>query len=142
MSDFSTWYNTVPRFTRYWLTATVAISVAEKIGLISRFYLMLNWTFVISQLHVSFKKLINYYGQQLTLNSLQIWRPLTALFFYPTSFHFLMNCFFLYNYSSRLEKDHYLGSPGDFIYMLIFNWVCCLVVSLFTALPVSFLRLY
>lgn len=47
-----------------------------------------------------------------------------------------MNCFFLYNYSSRLEKDHFLGSPGDYLYLLIFNWLCCAVVGLFASLPV------
>ncbi|KAG5676738.1 hypothetical protein PVAND_006547 [Polypedilum vanderplanki] len=116
MSDFSSWYNSIPRFTRYYLTATVGLSVAEKIGLVSRYALLLNWPLVISHFN--------------------IWRPITALFYYPTSFHFLMNCFFMYNYSSRLEKEHYLGSPSDFVYMLLFNWICCLGVSLFVPLPV------
>lgn len=116
MSDFSTWYQSVPRFTRYWLTGTVGLSVAEKIGLISRYTLMLNWSMAIYKF--------------------EIWRPITAIFFYPTSFHFLMNCFFLYNYSSRLEKEHYHTSPGDFVFMLLFNWICTLCISFFFALPV------
>jgi len=37
----------------------------------------------------------------------QIWRPITALFFYPlmpqTGFQYLLNLFFLYSYSTRLE---------------------------------------
>lgn len=72
------------------------------------------------------------------LLSLQIWRLVTSLFFYPTGFHFLMNCFFLYNYSTRLEKDHYLGSPGDYLYLLIFNWACCALVGVFSSLPVRY----
>jgi Derlin-1 len=48
-----------------------------------------------------------------------------------------MNCFFLFNYSSRLEKDHYLGSPGDYLFLLIFNWACCAIVGIFASLPVS-----
>lgn len=116
MSEFSSWYNTIPKFTRYWLTATVAVSLGAKLGIIPTIYL--------------------YLDSSLIFQKFQLWRIVTALFFYPTSFHFLMNCFFLYNYSSRLEKDHYLASPGDFLYLLIFNWLCCVIVGLFTSLPV------
>ena len=39
----------------------------------------------------------------------QIWRPLTALFYYPitpqTGIHYLMNLYFLYNYSKQLETS-------------------------------------
>lgn len=115
MSEFSTWYNTIPKFTRYWLTATVGLSLAGKLGIVPPGLL--------------------YFETYLVFQKFQIWRPLTALFFYPPSFHFLMNCFFLYNYSSRLEKDHYLASPGDFIYMLTFNWLCCVIIGIFTSLP-------
>lgn len=33
----------------------------------------------------------------------QIWRPVTAVFFYPMGFHYLVNLYFLYTYSIRLE---------------------------------------
>lgn len=115
MSDVSTWYKQVPQFTRYWLTATVGFSVLAKLGIIPAGLLCLDSTLV-------FQKF-------------QIWRLITSLFFYPTGFHFLMNCFFLYNYSSRLEKDHFLGSPGDYLYLLIFNWLCCALVGIFASLP-------
>jgi len=115
MSDVSTWYKQVPQFTRYWLTATVGFSVLAKLGIIPAGLLYLDSTLV-------FQKF-------------QIWRLITSLFFYPTGFHFLMNCFFLYNYSSRLEKDHFLGSPGDYLYLLIFNWLCCALVGIFASLP-------
>lgn len=43
----------------------------------------------------------------------QIWRPITSVFFYPlapsTGFHFLINCYFLYNYSLRLETGKDTG---------------------------------
>jgi Derlin-1 len=115
MSDFSTWYNSIPRFTRYWLTATVAISIGAQMKIIPVYYL--------------------YLDSSLVFSKLQLWRLATSLFFYPTSFHFLMNCFFLYNYSSRLEKDHFLGSPGDYLWLLIFNWLCCCVIGIFVSLP-------
>jgi len=41
------------------------------------------------------------------LQCCQIWRPVTALFFYPlmpqTGFQYLLNLYFLYSYSTRLE---------------------------------------
>ena len=59
---------------------------------------------------------------------------MTSLFFYPitpnTGFHFMLNCYFLYNYSLRLETDHYKSSPGDYFFLLIFNWLCCVIIGL------------
>ena len=53
----------------------------------------------------------------------QIWRPFTALLFYPitpsTGFHFLINLYFLYNYSLRLETGQWLQFFNlDTIYIL------------------------
>ena len=73
----------------------------------------------------------------------QIWRPITALFFYPitpsTGFHFLINLYFLYNYSLRLETGLFSGRPADYFFMLIFNWICCVIIGLFAEFAVSFL---
>lgn len=59
---------------------------------------------------------------------------MTAVLFYPlnpgTGFHFMMNCYFLYNYSLRLESDHYKQKPGDYFYMLFFNWFLCVIIGL------------
>ena len=42
----------------------------------------------------------------------QIWRPITCVLFYPISgprgFHYLINLYFLYSYSIRLETGKYL----------------------------------
>ena len=59
----------------------------------------------------------------LALNRFQIWRPLTALFFYPTSFHYLINLYFLYSYSMRLETGIFAGRPADYAFMLFFRQV-------------------
>lgn len=71
----------------------------------------------------------------------QIWRLVTCVFFYPinpaTGFHFMLNCYFLYNYSLRLENDHFKGSPADYCFLLLFNWFCCILVGLFFDLQVS-----
>jgi len=64
----------------------------------------------------------------------QLWRVLTAVFYYPitpqTGFHFLINCYFLYNYSLRLETGLFAGRPADYFFMLIFNWLLCIIVGL------------
>uniref|UniRef100_A0A182VUI8 Derlin n=1 Tax=Anopheles minimus TaxID=112268 RepID=A0A182VUI8_9DIPT len=120
MSDFQTWYKQVPPFTRIWLTATVGISLLAKIGILPVGYLILQ--------------------QAPLFYKLQLWRPMTAVLFYPlnpgTGFHFMMNCFFLYNYSLRLESDHYKQKPGDYFYMLFFNWILCVIVGLLVDLPI------
>jgi Derlin-1 len=41
-----------------------------------------------------------------------------------------MNCFFLYQYSIRLETDHYKTTPGDYLFLLIFNSLCCIMIGL------------
>lgn len=88
-----------------------------------------------------------------------IWRPATALFWYPlspqTGFHFLINLYFLYNYrcfsclisvcrhiilslhcySLRLETGIFDGRPADYFFMLIFNWLLSTIVALFMAIP-------
>ncbi|KAF6197732.1 hypothetical protein GE061_008698 [Apolygus lucorum] len=63
-----------------------------------------------------------------------IWRPVTALFYYPlvpsTGFHFLINCYFLYNYSLRLETGVFSGRRADYFFLLFFNWLTCVVLGL------------
>lgn len=66
---------------------------------------------------------------------------MTGVLFYPlnpqTGFHFMLNCFFLYNYSSRLEEDQFKQSPADHLFMLLFNWMCCVIVGIIAEFPVS-----
>lgn len=64
---------------------------------------------------------------------------MTALFYYPlnpkTGFHFLINLYFLYNYSLRLETGIFDGRPADYFFMLLFNWMLAIVVALFLNIP-------
>ncbi|XP_055918854.1 derlin-1 [Eupeodes corollae] len=111
MADIGTWYKNVPRFTKIWLSATVGISVLARFGILPPELLILDWNPI-------YKKF-------------QIWRFITALFYYPlspnTGFHFMLNCYFLYNYSLRLETDHFKTSPADYLFLLIFQWICCAI---------------
>uniref|UniRef100_A0A1B0DDR6 Derlin n=1 Tax=Phlebotomus papatasi TaxID=29031 RepID=A0A1B0DDR6_PHLPP len=112
--DFSSWYNSVPIFTRYWLSSTIVLSLIERLGLISGEYLIL----------LPFKFIYTKF---------QIWRPLTSVLFYPltpqTGFHFMLNCYFLYNYSVRLEREQFKNTPADHLFMLIFNWLNCVILG-------------
>uniref|UniRef100_U5EZG9 Derlin n=1 Tax=Corethrella appendiculata TaxID=1370023 RepID=U5EZG9_9DIPT len=120
MTDIADWFKNLPIFTKYWLTCTVVISLLGRFGLLPMYHMLLLWEPLFKQF--------------------QIWRPLTALFFYPlnagTGFHFMLNCFFLYNYSLRLETDHYKTSPADYFWLLIFNWLCCVIIGLAIELPI------
>lgn len=49
----------------------------------------------------------------------------------------MLNCFFLHNYSVRLETEHFKQSPGDYLFLLTFNWLCCVIVGLVGDFPVS-----
>lgn len=42
----------------------------------------------------------------------------------------MFNCYFLYNYSKRLEVDHFKNTPSDYLFLLIFNWVCCVLLGM------------
>ncbi|XP_058031971.1 derlin-1 isoform X3 [Ahaetulla prasina] len=64
----------------------------------------------------------------------KIWRPITATFYFPvgpgTGFLFLLNLYFLYHYSSRLETGAFEGRPADYMFMLLFNWICIVISGL------------
>lgn len=114
MSDLSDWFNSQPFFTRWWLALTIAFTIGGRFGLLRGQDLILVY--------------------ELFINNFHIWRPITALFYYPLSpangFHFLMNCYFLYSYSGLLERGLFEGKPADYAFMLIFNWICCVLIAL------------
>jgi len=118
MSDFSDWFRNVPFFTRYWMASTVGLTLIGRFGLVNPISMLLLYE---------------------PLKRFQIWRLVTCVFYYPlspsTGFHYLINLYFLYNYSQRLESGVYGGRPADYLFMLLFNWVCCLVIGLLTELP-------
>ena len=84
---FQDWFKSLPIFTRYWFGLTVLFTLLGRFGLLNPQWLILAWEYL--------------------FHRFQLWRPVTALFYYPltpqTGFHFLINLYFLYNYSLRLE---------------------------------------
>lgn len=113
MAEIGDWFNRMPPVTRYWFGASVALPVLCRFNVFSPYTMVLTSDF---------------------LKSLQLWKPLTAVLYYPLTgnrgFHFLMNLYFLYNYSQRLELGHFGGRMADYIFMIFFNWLA-LVVSFY-----------
>jgi len=114
-SDIQDWFYGLPLFTRYWFGGSVLFPLLGRFGLLSPYWLILLWEEFIHKFHV--------------------WRPLTALLYYPlnpqTGFHYLINLYFLYNYSNRLETGIFAGRPADYLTMLGFNWLLCVIIGLF-----------
>lgn len=44
----------------------------------------------------------------------------------------MLNCYFLYQYSNRLETNEYKTSPGDYFFLLLLNWIACALIGLFS----------
>ncbi|XP_015602202.1 derlin-1 [Cephus cinctus] len=114
MSDVRNWFNSLPIFTRYWLLLTGVFTLLGRFGILSPLLLRLQYDRFV--------------------HNFEIWRAATSVFYYPlnpaTGFHFLINCYFLYNYSLRLERGEFDGRPADYFFMLLFNWICCVVAGL------------
>lgn len=118
-SDIGDWYRSIPQITRCWFTGSIVLPLVGKIGIVNVFHMILNFD------------LIFYH--------FQIWRPVTAALYYPitpqTGFHYLINLYFLYSYSSRLESGHFDGRPADMTFMLLFNWLCLVIIGFIGELP-------
>uniref|UniRef100_A0A1A7XPC2 Derlin n=1 Tax=Iconisemion striatum TaxID=60296 RepID=A0A1A7XPC2_9TELE len=120
MSDIGNWFGSIPLITRWWFAASIFFPLIARLGLV--------------------------YGSTLTLsvyqiiNRFQLWRPVTATFYFPinpgTGFLYLMNLFLLYHYSSRLETGEFDGRPADYIFMLLFNWICIVITGMLMGMSV------
>lgn len=114
MGDLGQWFSSLPPMTRSWFGGTLALSLIGRFGLINPRWLILHY--------------------EPLVHSFQFWRPVSCVFYYPitpqTGFHFLINLYFLYNYSLRLETEHFVRRPADYLFMLLFNWICCIIVAL------------
>ena len=108
--DLQSWFNGLPFFTRYWFGLSVFFPICGRFGLIPWKWVLLAW--------------------EPLWHQFQIWRPITAIFYYPTSFHYLINLYFLYSYSMRLETGIFSGRPADYAFMLFFSWLCSVGVAL------------
>nr|XP_046254730.1 derlin-1 [Scatophagus argus] len=110
MSDIGDWFRSIPLITRFWFGASVAFPFIGVLGL------------------VDFRNFLLY--PELVFNRFHLWRPVTATFYFPTGFVYLVNLYILYQYSTRLETGVFDGRPADYIFMLLFNWICIVITGL------------
>ncbi|KAH8273464.1 hypothetical protein KR018_002463 [Drosophila ironensis] len=101
--DAATTNRIIPRFTRYWITVSVVLSVFCRLEVVP--------------LHMF------YLDRTLVLEKLQLWRCVTSLFVFPltvfSSIHFVINIYFIVEYSSKLERKEYGRRPADYLFLLI-----------------------
>lgn len=114
MSEIVQWYNEIPMITRHWFGLSVLLPLLGRIGIVSPYWCILTPDY---------------------LSKFELWRPITSLFYYPissrTGIHYLMNLYFLYNYSKQLETGHFAMKPADYFWCLIFNWFATLLIATF-----------
>ncbi|KAL3321166.1 Derlin 1 [Cichlidogyrus casuarinus] len=118
-NEFSDFIKSIPFLTRYWFCATIILSLSERLGLISPYWLILD--------------------SEAIFYKFQIWRPLTALLFFPirksTAFHFMINLYFMYSYSTRLENENFAGRRADYAFLLAFAWFCLALLGIMFEMP-------
>lgn len=119
MTDMQDWYKGLPLLTKYWFTSIIVLPLSERFGIISGNWLYLFW--------------------DLFFTRCQIWRAVTATFAFqitPNSgFHYLITCYFIYNYSRRLEEGYFSEKKADYAFMLFFCWINCIVLALLFEIP-------
>ncbi|KAK3610374.1 hypothetical protein CHS0354_008650 [Potamilus streckersoni] len=112
-NDIGDWYRSIPQITKYWFTGSVILPLLGRFGLLNPMHMLLIFESVIYKF--------------------QIWRPITAVLFYPIAgsrgFHYLINLYFLYSYSTRLETGIFDGKPAEYVFMLLFNWICLVIIG-------------
>jgi len=106
-NDIGDWFRGIPIVTRWWFVLSIVFPLLGRIGLLHPYYMLLDFDLVVYKF--------------------QIWRLITSIIFFPlapgTGFHYLINLYFLYSYSSRLEQGIFDGRPADYLFLLIFNAV-------------------
>jgi derlin-1 len=115
-NDLGQWYKSVPKITRACFTASIIVCVAARLGLVRPHNLILMVNPIIKHF--------------------QIWRLLTAVLFYPMGFNYLINLYFLYQYSTRLETSTFNGKPADYVFCLTFLWLCNIIVGSILTMPI------
>ncbi|XP_013421634.1 derlin-1-like, partial [Lingula anatina] len=48
---------------------------------------------------------------------------------------YLILLYFLYSYSTRLETGLFDGKPADYLFLLVFNWLCLVLIGFIIGLP-------
>ena len=103
--DPQEWYATMPKVTRFLFTGALVTTLAGNFGLVSPYTLLLNFSAIYNKFEVRGCCCSSHCTALIRHHCQQIWRLLTGVFFFgKLGFPFLINLYFLYNYSSQLEK--------------------------------------
>ncbi|XP_066928207.1 derlin-1-like [Clytia hemisphaerica] len=112
-NDIGDWFRNIPIISRWWFTLSIMFPLLGRIGLLHPYYMVLSF--------------------QLIFYKFQIWRLFTCIVFFPlspqTGFHYLINLYFLYSYSTRLETGVFDGRPADYLFLLIFNSIALILLG-------------
>eukprot|EP00043_Microstomoeca_roanoka_P018521 m.199540 g.199540 ORF g.199540 m.199540 type:complete len:243 (-) comp16846_c1_seq4:130-858(-) len=115
--DLQSAYRNIPPITKALFTGVIVATLAGNFGFVNPYALLLDFSAI--------------------WHSFQIWRPFTAvLFFGKLGFPFLVNLYFLYSYSTRIETGLYDRRPADYVFMLLVQWITLLVIAYFLSLPI------
>ena len=108
-SDIQDWIRSLPLFTTFWFGGTLLFTLLGRFSLLFGSWLILTWETVISKF--VFQSFFSFNTK--LLFRFQIWRPFTALVYFPlsplTGFRFLINLYYLYNYRLHLYKKSLNG---------------------------------
>lgn len=112
-NELGTWFRGIPIVTRWWFSLSIVFPLLGRLGLINGFHMMLDYASVVHRF--------------------QIWRLVTSFVYYPispqTGFHYLINIYFLYSYSTRLETGLFDGRPADYLFMMLFNGIILIIIG-------------
>ncbi|PWN24845.1 Der1-like protein [Jaminaea rosea] len=112
----------LPPITRLWAYSSIALSLSEHIGLLSRFSL--------------------FYSPSLAFlpPNPQPYRAITTfLYFGPLGIDFFFHLFFFVRYARMLEENHYAGHPADFAWLVLVCAIGLLLVAPVVVAGVPFL---
>lgn len=121
-------FGQVPPVTRAWLGLTLAVTVAEHVGLVSQFQL--------------------WFSPRQAFVKGEIWRVLTCfLYFGQLEMASLLHIFFTIRYSWMLEDESFEGRKADYVWLIFLSSVFLLVLSPFSGqeflgYSLSFVLLY
>lgn len=112
-NDLGDWFRSIPIVTRWWFSLSIIFTLLGRIGVLNLVYMFLSF--------------------DLVAYKFQIWRLFTCIVFYPLNprngFHYLINLYFLYSYSNRLESGLFEGRPADHLFMILFNSIILIIIG-------------
>ncbi|KAJ3331570.1 Derlin 1 [Blyttiomyces sp. JEL0837] len=116
MDELTQWFASIPPVTRALFVGTLGVSIVSGAGLLPPVYLIMRWPLV--------------------YKNFQLWRLITAFFWYPLQFPLLTLLYFMYRHSWSLEQEKFAGKRADYVLFIIFSMVFIDVIAVILNLPV------